>query len=132
MKYLYLILFCQDAVFAHFFGIKSQNQKEQEEDNCTKGCNNANENIDYLIPPILQNLSINTTFQSREEQEAAPDDIFVEVLIIVDDKLYEIVGKSYSNGFWNNYVENPKLSIKHPKLPIGDPKNETILTLGNS
>ena len=69
MKYLYLILFCQDAVFAQFVGIKSQNQKEQEEDNCTKGCNNANENIDYLIPPILQNLSINTTFQSRGEQE---------------------------------------------------------------
>ena len=129
MKYLYLILFCQDAVFAQFVGIKSQNEKEQEEDNCTKGCSDANETIDYLIPPLLQNMSINTPFHSREEQEAAPDDIFVEVLITVDDKLYELVGKSYSNGLWNNYLENPKLSIKHPTLPIGDPKNETILYL---
>jgi hypothetical protein len=131
MIYVYLILFCQESVFSQFVGIKSQNLnlKEKEEPNCTKGSNNTNENIDYLIPPLLQNLSINSTFQSGGEQEAAPDDIFVEVLITVDDKLYEMVGKSYSNGLWNNYGEHPKLSIKHPTLLIGDPKNETILYL---
>ena len=92
MIYFYSILFCQEAVFAQIVGINSENQnkKELEEPNCTKGCNDANENIDYLIPPLLKNLS---SFHIREEQEAAPDDIFVEVLITVDDKLYETVGK---------------------------------------
>ena len=44
------------------------------------------------------------------------------MLVIIDDKLSDEVVKSYSKGKWNKYGTNPK-------LPIGDPKKETILYL---
>lgn len=54
------------------------------------------------------------------EQKTIPTDIFLEVLVSVDDKLYEKVGKWYNNGIWNKNKNNPELHV-------GDQEEEVTL-----
>ena len=42
------------------------------------------------------------------------------MLVSVDEKLYEKIGKWYSSGIWNKNKTNPK-------LPVGDPEEEANL-----
>ena len=48
------------------------------------------------------------------------DTVYLEVFVVLDDKLFDEVGRSYSNGKFNKYGKNPK-------LPIGNPSKESAL-----
>ena len=123
MNYLCTFLLIHNTAFPQFVGIKIYHSKEYEQEhNHTKNiCTPGEEIQDYVIPPKF-NLPSILQHSYVESQESTPDDIIVEVLIIVDDKFYNRVGKLYRNGIWNKDRENQKLSI-------GDPRNETIIYL---
>jgi hypothetical protein len=85
---------------------------------CTKKCSNGEGIKDYVDPPLL-NISRGQA-SLVAEQKTIPFDIFVEVLVSVDEKLYKKVAKWYSNGIWNKDKTNPE-------LPAGDPEEEVYL-----
>eukprot|EP00091_Calanus_sinicus_P014898 TRINITY_DN32658_c0_g1_i1.p1 TRINITY_DN32658_c0_g1~~TRINITY_DN32658_c0_g1_i1.p1 ORF type:complete len:126 (+),score=22.14 TRINITY_DN32658_c0_g1_i1:99-476(+) len=64
--------------------------------------------VDTLIP---DNLTLSKDPQ-RVKRRAVPDTLYLEVFVIIDEKLSEAVGKSYSNGYWNKYGQNQLLPLE--------------------
>ena len=57
---------------------------------------------------------------SERNTDSVPDTVYLEVFVVIDEKLFDEVGRSYSNGKFNKYGKNPK-------LPIGNPSKESAL-----
>ena len=120
MKCFFTILLCQNAVFAQFVGIKNiYSNTKMQEFKCTNNCSHVEGIIDYVDLPPWKNVSLGQSGFSAK-QITVPFDIYVEVLLSVDEKLYEKVGKWYSNGIWNRNEINPELTL-------GDPEEEIVL-----
>ena len=91
MKYYFypLLMLCQHSVFAQFVGIKSISSNKESQ-NYDKSFTKKQGIGDDKFPPPFPFIS-SRQFRFTAGQKIVPSDIFVEMLIVVDKKLYEKV-----------------------------------------
>ena len=63
---------------------------------CTEG--DAITDLDYVI---------NQNKTKKNAMQEVPSTVYVEVMVAIDDKLYEKIGKTYKNGKWSSSFNNP-------------------------
>ena len=86
MRYFYIFFLCQNIVLGQFVGLKDETGYAHEK------------NIDDLIP----NKKEPSTGSAYNADQSEPgNEAYVEVLIVIDEKLSELVSDSYSYGIWN-------------------------------
>ena len=70
--------------------------------------------IETIIPDKLDL----TKGPQRTKRRAVPDTFYMEVFIVIYEKLSEAIEKSYSNGYWNKNGQNRALPPRIPSKEI--------------
>ena len=134
MQYLYffVFIFVLNKFVGQFVGVKNLDEMSTikqpiklaaGEIRKSKNCQASKNGIIDTITPNYYNYKLDPTKgHQRIKRRAVPDTLYMEVFIVIDEKLSEAIGKSYSNGFWNKYGQNRA-------LPPGIPSKEKELYL---